>query len=169
MGLFSNLFSPVSSRNGIPAIMPPGAIAQIRQGILPSIRTDGIVLTSGETCHFAERAILVTEKTRTQYQGRSKGFSFRIFKGVTYRTGRNRGTPVQETYTEKNKGLLYVTNQRIIFVSDKNAFEKKLKDLTAITPYSNAILFQFSSKTFTIMVPDGDVISSLVTLINRIP
>ncbi len=170
MGLFSDLFSPTATQDErIPAIMPPGAIAQIRQGIIPTMRTDRIVLSSGETCHFSERAILVTEKKRKRYEGRSNGFSFRVCRGVTYRTGRNRGVPVEETYTEKNKGLLYITNQRIIFVSDKNAFEKKLKNLTAITPYSNAIQFQFSSKTFTIMVPDGDAISSLVALINRIP
>ena len=68
---------------------------------------------------------------------------------------------------KKNKGLLYVTNKRIIFVSDKNAFDKKLKSLTAITPYSNAVQLQFSSKTYTVLVPDGGVVSALVSLINN--
>ena len=68
---------------------------------------------------------------------------------------------------EKNKGLLYVTNKRIIFVSDKNAFDKKLKSLTAITPYSNAVQLQFSGKTYTVLVPDGGIVSTLVSLINN--
>ena len=168
MGLFSDLFSQNNSADEkIPAIMPAGALEQIRQGIIPTMRTDRIMLSDGEECHFSERAIIVTEKKRRRYVGRSNGFSFRVCRGVTYRTGQNRGTPIEETYTEKNKGLLYVTNKRIIFVSDKNAFDKKLKSLTAITPYSNAVQFQFSSKTYTVMVPDGGIINSLISLINK--
>ena len=168
MGLFSDLFSQNNSADeNIPAIMPAGALDQIRQGIIPNMRTDRIMLSDGEVCHFSERAIIVTEKTRKRYVGRSNCFSFRVCRGVTYRTGQNRGTPIEETYTEKNKGLLYVTNKRIIFVSDKNAFDKKLKSLTAITPYSNAVQFQFSSKTYTVMVPDGGIINSLISLINK--
>ena len=168
MGLFSDLFFKNNSADeNIPAIMPAGALDQIRQGIIPTMRTDRIMLSDGEVCHFSERAIIVTEKTRKRYVGRSNGFSFRVCRGVTYRTGQNRGTPIEETYTEKNKGLLYVTNKRIIFVSDKNAFDKKLKSLTAITPYSNAVQFQFSSKTYTVMVPDGGIINSLISLINK--
>lgn len=167
MGLFSDLFPQNNSADEkIPALMPAGALEQIRQGIIPTMRTDRIMLSDGEECHFSERAIIVTEKKRRRYVGRSNGFSFRVCRGVTYRTGQNRGTPIEETYTEKNKGLLYVTNKRIIFVSDKNAFDKKLKSLTAITPYSNAVQFQFSSKTYTVMVPDGGIINSLISLIN---
>lgn len=147
MGLFSDLFSQNNSADEhIPAIMPPGALDQIRQGIIPTMRTDRIMLTQGEVCHFSERAILMTEKTQKRYVGNSSGFSFRVCKGVTYRTGQRRGRPIEETYTEKNKGLLYVTNKRIIFVSDKNAFDKKLKSLTAITPYSNAVQLRFLYK-----------------------
>lgn len=168
MGLFSDLFSQNNSADEhIPAIMPPGALDQIRQGIIPTMRTDRVMLTQGEVCHFSERAILMTEKTQKRYVGNSSGFSFRVCKGVTYRTGQRRGRPIEETYTEKNKGLLYVTNKRIIFVSDKNAFDKKLKSLTAITPYSNAVQLQFSSKTYTVLVPDGGVVSALVSLINN--
>ena len=83
--------------------MPPGALDQIRQGIIPTMRTDRIMLTQGEVCHFSERAILMTEKTQKRYVGNSSGFSFRVCKGVTYRTGQRRGRPIEETYTEKTK------------------------------------------------------------------
>lgn len=168
MGLFSDLFFKINSVDeNIPAIMPAGALDQIRQGIIPTMRTDRIMLSNGEICHFSERAIIEIEKMRKRYVGRSNGFSFRVCRGVTYRTGQNKGTPIEETYTEKNKGLLYVTNKRIIFVSEKTPFDKKLKSLTAITPYSNAVQFQFSSKTYTVMVPDGEIINSLIFLINN--
>lgn len=65
MGLFSDLFSQNNSADEhVPAIMPPGAMDQIRLGIIPTMRTDRIMLTQGEVCHFSERAILMTEKTQ---------------------------------------------------------------------------------------------------------
>ena len=98
MGLFSDLFFKINSVDeNIPAIMPAGALDQIRQGIILTMRTDRIMLSNGEICHFSERAIIVTEKMRKRYVGRSNGFSFQVCRGVTYRTGQNKGTPIEET------------------------------------------------------------------------
>lgn len=167
MGLFSNMFNNGNSMSdSIPAFMPDALIAQINQGIIPNIKTDKIMLSNGETCHFAERAILVTEKITKHYSGSHNGFSFRVAKGVTYRTGQSRGTPVEEKSVVKTKGIFYITDKRIIFVADENGFEKKISSLTAITPYSNAVKMQFGNKTFTLMVPDGGPINTLLGLIN---
>jgi len=122
---------------------------------------------NGNVKELVDKNYLTTYIDAQAGRSNSSGFSFRVCKGVTYRTGQRRGRPIEETYTEKNKGLLYVTNKRIIFVSDKNAFDKKLKSLTAITPYSNAVQLQFSGKTYTVLVPDGGIVSTLVSLINN--
>lgn len=167
MGFFSDLLSNNDSGTEfIPPFMPPALIGQINSGIIPVVKTDKIMLSNGEACHFAERAILVTEKTTKHYNGRHNGFSFRVAKGVTYRTGQSRGTPVEEKSTVKTKGVFYITDKRLIFVADENGFEKKLSSLTAITPYSNAVKMQFGNKTFTLMVPDGEPINTLIGLIN---
>lgn len=170
MGFFNDLFAPNnanSNDDNIPAIMPDGAIAQIHRGILPVMKTDNIILTKGEECHFAERAILVKEKVTKRYEGRSNGVSIRLSKHVTYRTGQNRGKPVEEVTQEKTKGLVYVTNKRIIFMADKNAFDKKYSTLTGCTPFSNAVKLQFGTKTFTLMVPDGGAIGNVITMIGN--
>lgn len=158
MGLFND---------NIPAIMPAGAIDQINKGILPKITTDNIILTDGEECHFAERAILVTEKIEKHYEGTSNGISVRIIKNVTYRTGKRKGKPVEQVVQEKTKGLVYITNKRIIFLAGKNAFEKKYSTLTAYAPYSNAINLQFGTKTFNLMVPNGAAISRVISMIGK--
>lgn len=169
MGIFSDLFSPEknSVSESIPPIMPAGAITQINNGILPIMNTDKIMLTKGEECHFAERAILVTEKVSKRYEGRSNGYSIKLSKHVTYRVGKNNGRPVEEITEEKTKGLIYVTNKRIIFLSDKNAFDKKYSALTACMPYSNAVKLQFGTKTFTLMLPDGGAFANVITMIGN--
>lgn len=169
MGFFSDLFSSEndSISEAIPPIMPDGAIAQINSGILPIMNTDKIILTKGEECHFAERAILITEKVSKRYEGRTNGYSIKLSKHVTYRVGKNKGKSVEEITQEKTKGLVYVTNKRIIFLSDKNAFEKKYLALTACMPYSNAVKLQFGTKTFTLMLPDGGAFGNVITLIGN--
>ena len=86
MGIFSNLFGNNNDEN-IPAIMPPGAIDQIRRGILPTINTNQLMLTANEQCHYSERAIRVTEKKSKHYEGGSQGVSVRIMKGLHIEPG----------------------------------------------------------------------------------
>lgn len=127
MGCFSDLFTTPQSggADNIPAIMPVGAIDQINRSILPILNTDKIMLTIGEECHFAERCILLTEKVSKHYEGRHNGYSIKLTKNVTYRIGKSCGKPVEDVTQEKTKGLVYITDKRIIFVADKNAFDKK--------------------------------------------
>lgn len=165
MGFFSDLFGISQASDNIPAIMPRGAINQINRGILPIINTDKILMTKGEKCHFVERAILITEKVSRHYEGRSNGYSVKLTKHVTYRTGKNKGVPVEDMTQIKTKGLIYVTSKRIIFVADKNAFDKKCSSLTACVPYSNAVKLQFGTKTFTLMVPNGGAINDVVNMV----
>lgn len=168
MGLFSNLFGGSSQADeNIPAIMPPGAVDQICRGILPTMNTNQLMLATGEICHFSERAIRVTEKKSKHYEGGSNGVSIRIAKGVTYRTGRHKGVPIEDISYIKTKGLLYITNKRIVFVSDGQAFEKKFKALTACVPYSNAIKLQFGNTTITLMLPDGNAANMVISMINQ--
>lgn len=167
MGLLSNLFgSSNQADENIPAIMLAGAIDQIRRGILPTMNTNQLMLTNGEVCHFSERAIRVTEKKSKHYERGSKGVSIRIAKGVTYRTGKHKGVPVEDISYVKTKGLLYITSKRIVFVSDGQAFEKKFNTLTACVPYLNAIKLQFGNTTITLTVSDGNAVNMVITMIN---
>lgn len=54
-------------------------------------------------------------------QGRSSGVSFRIVKGVSYRTGGSKGTYVQgpDVPTPIDVGTAFITNQRVVFRGDK--------------------------------------------------
>lgn len=169
MGFFSDLFSPAQPNkfDNIPSIMPAGAIDQINRGILPTINTDNIMLKKGEECHFAERCILVSEKVTKHYEGHHNGYSFKLTKHVTYRTGKSRGTPVEDVSQERTKGLVYITDKRVIFVADKNAFDKNLSSLTSCVPYSNALQLQFGTRTYTLMVPDGGAMSNTIKMINN--
>lgn len=152
----------------IPAIMPEGAILQINNGFFPNIKTSRILLASNEKCYFVERAILVNEKIKKHTEGRTRGLSFRICKGLTYRVGKYAGNPIETKIIEKTKGLIYITNKRIIFVSEENSFEKKYNSLTASTVFNDGISLQFNSKSYKFLMPNSFSLNKVLGMINNI-
>ena len=158
---------PTSEAISVPSILPDAAKNYIARGVLPQINTSTIMLSAGETVHFLERAILYIEKTVTQSTRQASGMSFRVMKGMTYHTGRGQTTPVQKTVAEQAKGTLYITNKRVVFAAKQNGFEKKVKSLTTITPYMDAIQLQFGGTSYSLLLPDGNLAFVVIQLLNQ--
>ena len=163
MGLFSYIFGLDGPEQPpeLTSIYPDLAMQKVYAGILPVIQPNKLVLKQGETCHFVEMAAIITEKT--VYDHKRHGASYRIFKGFTYHMGEGKSTPIKEP--EYTRGILFFTNQRVVFAASKNGFEMQIKKITAITAYPNGIELQFGSKTFCLLLPDGDVAKQVLKLI----
>ena len=169
MGFFSWLFSQPTSTQlpVVSTILPSAAENEIRNGRLPHLNTDTIFTQKHEHIHYIDKAILLKDKTKKHYQSRRTGFSTPgIFNGDRIYFGGGTNTPVEEIVTEKFKGVLYITNRRAVFVSKKNGFDKPFRSLSAITPYSNGIELQYGSTTYSLIVPDGDLLNAVFKLIN---
>lgn len=163
MGILANIFGyvPPEKEPKLTSIFPPQAAQKIQNGVLPTIQADKLVLVQNEICHFVDIGAAVTERKR--YHSIRAGGSYRMFRGYTAHIGQSQSVPVSETvYT---KGILYITNKRVIFVAKKNGFDKKLSQLTSISPYSNAIELQFNSKTYTILLADGSIANMVLNLL----
>ena len=163
MGLIKDLFFPKSPAlpPTLTSILPYPAVLKIEAGVLPFISANKIVLSKGENCHYVEVAAIVTETKH--FESKRDGASFRLFDGCYYHTGESKSEPVFET--EYTKGVLFFTNKRVVFHASKNGFEQKIEKLSAITPYADAITLQFGSKTYTLMVPDGELAEKALKLI----
>lgn len=156
MGIINDLFGgyqpSVPTPPAISTVLPASAINEINAGRLPKLNVTTIMLAPGEVCHYVDKACLITKKTLRHYRNRNQGMSFRVMKGVTYRTGGGETHPIEEEVPVFTGGYLYFTNQRVIFVARDKAFEKKLNSLTAVTPYSDALTLQFGSKAFSLLL-----------------
>ncbi len=163
MGLFDNLLG----KNKIPtviSILPPAAKQEIMAGRLPILNTDKIFLKKGEKIHFIDKAINLEIKTVKQY--RHVGHSGPgIFKGNRYNVGV--ATPHEYERLVQHRGILYITNQRVIFQASEWAFDKAYRYLTGITPYADACEFQFGSKTYCLIVGDGYVLEQVLQLVRK--
>ena len=163
MGFLDAFFN----KNQIPTvttILPDAAKREIWAGRLPILNTDNVFLKTGEKIHLIDKAINLEEKhvkEAVHYGHSGQG----LFKGTRYNVGRAK--PVEHIESVQHRGILYITNQRVIFQAKEWGFDKTYKYLTAITPYSNAIEFQFGNKTYQMIVNDGSTIYQALQLIKK--
>lgn len=169
MGFFSWLFSQPSPPElpKVNTILPDAAQQEILNGRLPRLNTDTIFTQKGEHIHYIDKAILLKDKTKRRYQSKNIGFSAPgLFKGDRVHFGETKADPIEEIITEQFKGILYVTNKRVIFVNKDNGFDKAYRYLSAVTPYSNGIELQYGSTTYSLLVPDGALLNQVFKILN---
>lgn len=157
------LFGPKQQMTISTSLLPVDAKNEIIANRLPQLNTNKIFLKKEEHCVFIDKAILNihTKKRITQHIGHSSpGF----FKGTRISTGQSRHVEYEDM--KQQKGILYITNKRVIFQASQNAFDKQHKNLTSIVPYSNAVILQYGEKTFELIVPDGAIVDRVLKLIN---
>lgn len=164
MGFLDTL---LGNKNQIPtviSILPAAAKNEIMSGRLPILNTDQLFLKRGEKIHFIDKAVNLEEKIVKQY--RHYGHSSPgLFKGTRWSAGQ--GKTIEHTELVQHRGILYITNQRIVFQAKEWGFDKTYRYLTAITPYSNACEMQFGNKTYCLIVADGNVLYQTLQLIKQ--
>lgn len=110
----------------------------------PKITISGslpFMLGKTETLVWFFRNITIYEqKTQREYVGRSRGFNIRICKGVYYRTGGFKGTPIETTYMHKmGIGNVCFTNKYIYISSPEKSFKISYDKILNVNTYSNGI------------------------------
>jgi hypothetical protein len=116
---------------------PPAAKMNI-QGNLP------FLLQKSENLIWVFKNIeFYEQRTQTVFHGRSQGLSFRIARGVYYRTGTFKGYPVK---TEEMKyicnGLVGLTDKNIYFSSTMKNFKIPYNKIVTLDPYEDGLGFQ---------------------------
>jgi hypothetical protein len=117
-------------------------LKDIQRGIMPGTNIAApIILGKNETILWTYNGVsLYQEKITKEWVGRSGGFSFRIIKGVYYRTGGMKGHPVEHSSMELNGvGSLYITNKNLIFYSPQKSVKVPYNKIVGISPYSDGI------------------------------
>ena len=158
------LFGPKQQNEIMDSILPPAAKDEIMASRLPQINTDKIFLKRGEVCSYIDKAILNihVKKRMSRHVGHSAPG---LFKGTRFHTGVTK--PVEYEEIKQQKGILYITNKRVIFQASENSFDKQHRYLSSIAPFSNAVVLQYGEKTFELIVPDGSIVNHVLKLENE--
>lgn len=83
------------------------------------------------------------QKVRREYKGRNRGFNIRICKGVYYRTGGFKGTPIETTYMHKvGIGMVCLTTKHLYFSSPEKSIKIPYDKILSVETYSNGVGIQ---------------------------
>ena len=153
MGFFDGLFGMKNKIPKIISILPLAAKQEIQAGRLPVLNTDKLFLKQGE-------------KIKTVKQYRHVGHSTPgLLKGNRWNVGVAK--PIEHTELKSHPGILYVTNQRIVFQASEWGFDKMYRYLTAVTPYVDGCEIQFGNKSYNIIVADGNLLNKVLQLVQQ--
>ena len=122
-----------------------GVLRDLAQGKLPTrISVAGglpINLQKGEAVVWAFRNVeMLEDKTRREYIGRSQGMSFRLMKGVNYRIGAFKGTPIDKTERlSVDNGMMVITDKNVYFAGPIRSIRVPFDKIVAFHPYDNGV------------------------------
>lgn len=121
------------------------------EGLTIEMRGDvkrDIILKKNEKIVFMLSPIDYLEERSKRVSGGGQGLSFRIAKGVWYRTSQFR-SEYADTITKLDSGVMAFTNKRYIFIGNTKNIDQPLTSLTAINPFSDGVSFIRSGKQRT--------------------
>ena len=153
-------------------------IKDLLNGIIPqrqSINTNGIFLNLSKDEQLIWRFDDVgffEQETKKHYEGGHSAASIRIAKGVYYKIGAVKGTPViTSEMRQKATGTLFVATKHLYFYSALKTFKIPFVKVVAFTPYVDGLGVQkdaASAKTQAFQNLDGwfafNIVSNLTNL-----
>jgi hypothetical protein len=140
-------------------------IAMVNDGRLPEV-SSRMILKKGEVVHLEESAILLKEVVEREFQSGSRGVSFRIAKGVSYRVGSSRGRMVEvgRSLQPQDTGVLSVTSQRLVYAGTARSVEMNYAKLINLNVYTDALQVHVSNRQAptTLRVTNGPMVAAAV-------
>lgn len=149
-------------------------IKSIQNGVIPRTNISvPIMLGRNESVLWGFNGVtLYQEKITKEWVGRSSGWSFRVMKGVYYRTGGMKGHPVEHSSMEmQGIGSLFVTNKNLIFYSSQKSVKVPFTKIIGITPYSDGIEVHkdgANQKRMTLQGFDPWFVMNVLSVINNV-
>lgn len=142
-------------------------IASVNNGRLPDVTAHcRVLLRNGEMAHYFENASLMKEVKQRELRGGGSGVSFRIAKGVTFRTGafRARSVVIGTSLSEADGGTLTITSLRTVFSGQRKTLEMPHAKLVNLNVYNDGISFNLSNRQTVPLfrVHNGQVVGAIV-------
>lgn len=133
---------------------------------LPKINTNNLILKDNEYCCFIDNAM--TQKTKTVTKGYQRNSQSVRVLGTSWRTGTGTSQAIREQEVTNFRGTIYITNKRIIYVSQGGeSFDKTIDKITAIEEAKDGIIVQIGSKTHLIILNTHVLFMQVLNLVKN--
>ena len=139
----------LNANQSLEKVVQSKVLQEILQGVAPTpkLTINGdfpFLLGKEEHLVWLFRNItLHQQKVQREFVGRSRGMSFRVMKGVYYRTGGFKGHPVETTVMQRiGIGSVCLTDKNLYFASPEKSLKVPYTKILSIESYSNGIGIQ---------------------------
>ena len=128
-----------------------------------------IVLKPDEYCIYVGEACGGKIKIiTTGYIGKSKGYSVRLMKGLTYHSGNSGGQAVRNQVLDSSlPGTFVITNLRFILMTPTCGFEVPVEKIGNIDMDGNTIILYAGSKSHIVITDDIQRVSLMFNLLTE--
>jgi hypothetical protein len=145
-------------------VMQRLTIARANDGRLEPVADPHLMPKKNEVVYSETSASLMKEAVQREWRGASSGFSFRIAKGVRYRTGQVRGhsVVVGTQLVAEDDGILAITSQRAAYMGSRKTMEFPYSKLMNVEVFTDGIRFHSSNRQRTPLfaVGNGEVVAA---------
>ncbi|MBN9349397.1 MAG: hypothetical protein J0H55_01820 [Chitinophagaceae bacterium] len=133
---------------------------RFENGVFSAIDGTDLNLNPSETCYLnygGER--LELETVMQGYSLNGGGLSFPVTKHISVGGGYANAKPVSKDVLNRFKGTLYLTSQRVVFLSSLNtkSFQIYFKDLLSFNLHSDGLEFIVDQNFFTVQLETNSV------------
>lgn len=147
---FSGIPQPVLNKNhSLERMLQAEVLNDILNGRKPApkITVAGnlpVMISRNENLIWVFRNITLHEqKVKREYVGRNRGLNIRIARGVYYRTGGFKGTPVETSYMQRiSSGTVCMTDKHIYFSSPEKSLKIAYSSILNVDTFSNGVGIQ---------------------------
>jgi hypothetical protein len=140
-------------------------VTMVNDGRLPTVESD-LMRKKGEVVHLVESAALLKEVVQREFRAGSRGYSFRVMKGVSYRIGSMRGQVVEvgRSWVDADEGELTITSQRAVFTGMRKTIEMPYAKLLDLNVFSDAVQIHLSNRQNppTFRVSSGQLVAAAI-------
>lgn len=141
--------SSLNTTHALEKVVQSLVIQEILKGNIPkpAITIAGdfpFMLSKNETLIWMFRNIVLHEqKTKKEYTGRSSGFNIRVAKGIYYKIGGFKGTPVETSNMQRiSEGSVCLSDKNLYFSSMEKSLKIPYDKIISIESYSNGLGLQ---------------------------
>jgi hypothetical protein len=122
-------------------------VARMNDGRMDVIEQPHFMTKKDELVYLETSAKLMKEVALREWQGGSSGMSFRVMKGVSFRTGAIRGhsVVVGTELQVADEGMLAVTSHRVVYMGNKT-MELPFSKLLNIDVFSDGVRVHASNR-----------------------
>lgn len=139
----------LNERKSLERMVQAKVLGELLQGRVPAPRITvagnfPFLLSKDEHMLWLFRDVtLMMQKVRREMRGRTRGVSMRICKGVYYRTGGFKGTPVETTYMDRiGTGSVCLTDKHLYFHCPEKTLKIPFTRILSLDPYANGLGLQ---------------------------